>query len=274
MLAQHKVGVRAGLNYSKFQGPLEVNESFTVSNGFHFGINYTYVLPSKVGFRAELLYIQRGTQQNYKGETYYIINPISPAGLASFVEYGDLDYNLNISTSYLSIPLTVQYKFHKKFEIFAGASLDFLVGPSGRGKADFTSSSRPDDIRFIESQDHRYGSDIQGEYNTFSRNNITIRVDDELVTIPKIVGGYYNFSAEQRAMGDRLTKFNSHIIGGLNYFINPSFYVGVRYEYGLLDMTNDAVDVSLGELDENDDFIFREDFDRPYSISVSFGFRF
>jgi len=273
VFGQHKVGVRAGLNYSKFNGPLEVNESYGVSNGFHFGINYTYILPSNVGFRAELLYIQRGTKQSYNGETYYIIRPIS-GNVGEFVEEGMLDYNIDISTAYLSIPLTVQWKFNRRFEVFAGASLDFLVGPSGKGRADFTSTLRDDEILFIQSHDHSYGSDEAGEYNSFLNTNITILVDGEPVIIPKVVGAYYNFSASEREMGDRLNSFNAHILGGLNYFINSSFYIGARYEYGLLDMTNDAVDYSLGELDEDDNYIFRSDTDKPYSISVSFGFRF
>ena len=273
LAAQHKVGVRAGLNYSKFNGPLEVNESYGVSNGFHFGINYTYQLPNNIGFRGELLYIQRGSEQSYVGDTYYHIRPIS-GGVDPFIERGALDYQIDITTAYLSIPLTVQYKLNKRFEVFAGASLDFLIGPSGRGRANFTSADRDTDIVFIQSHDHDYNSDVAGEYNTFLPTNITIRVDGELVVIPKVIGGYYNFSIEQRERGNRLNSFNSHIIGGLNYFINSSFYMGLRYEYGLLDMTNDAVDVSLGELDENDDFIFREDSDKPFTVSFSFGFRF
>jgi len=233
------------------------------------------LLPNKIGFRGEVLYIQRGTKQNYLGDSYYIINPIDPSTAESFVEYGSVDYQLNISTAYLSIPLTVQYRANRRWELFAGASLDFLIGPSGKGRVDFDSTVRPEDIRFIQSLDHNYGSDLAGEFNSSSRqSNIIIRVDGELVTIPKVIGGYYNFSAEQRARGDRLNGFNSHLIGGVNYFINTGFYIGIRYEYGLLDMTNDAVDVSLGELDADDNYIYRDDVDKPYTISVSFGFRF
>ena len=43
MMAQSfNIGVRAGLNYSTFKGPLEesINEDYGVSSGFHFGLNY------------------------------------------------------------------------------------------------------------------------------------------------------------------------------------------------------------------------------------------
>ena len=275
--AQHKVGVRAGLNYSKFNGALEEHESYSIGSGFHFGINYTYELPSNVGFRGEILYVQRGTKQSFDDpESFYIINPIIPSTMESFVEPGSKKIDMNLSLAYISIPLSVQYQINRRFELFAGMSMDFLIGPSGKGKVDFDSSTRPDDIRFIQSLDHQYNADLAGEYNTFlsQDNNIVIRVDGDLVTIPKVVGAYYNFTTEQREMGNRINSFNAHIIGGVNYYLNKGFYIGARYEYGLLDITNNAVDVSLGELDENDDFIFRDDSDKDFSIALSFGFKF
>ena len=277
LTAQHKVGVRAGLNYSKFNGPLELNESYGISSGFHFGINYTYELPSNIGFRGELLYVQRGSKQEFfEEDSWYIINPIIPSSMESFVEPGVKEIDMNISLAYLSIPLTVQYQLNRRFEVFGGISLDFIIGPTGKGKVDFESRDRPEDIRFIQSHDHQYNSDLAGEYNNFlnNDNNIVIRVDGDLVTVPKVVGAYYDFTQEQRDMGNRINSFNSHIIGGVNYFLNKGFYIGARYEYGLLDITNDAVDVSLRELDENEDFIYRADSDKDFSIAVSFGFKF
>ena len=274
VFAQHRVGVRAGLNYSKFNGPLELNEKYSITNGFHFGINYTYEMTSSLGFRAEILYSQRGTEQNYEGETYKIINPINPGAFESFVEIGDTKLDLKVSNAYLSIPFTVQYRINRKFEIFGGASLDFIVGPSARGKVDFVSSTRGDQVRYIQSYDHRYNSDVAGEYNTFIQNNPIIIVDGENVTVPKVVGAYYNFTVEQTEKGGRINGFDSHLIGGVNYFINRGFYFGARVEYGLLDVTNNDVDYSLNELDEDDNYIFRDDVDKSFNLSFSFGFRF
>jgi len=275
LYSQHKVGVRAGLNYSQFSGQLELNESYSFSNGFHFGVNYTYELPNNIGFRAELLYIQRGSKQKYDDEnSFYIINPIDPSTMESFVELGHKIMDMNIISSYLSIPLTVQYRLNRKFEIFGGASLDFMIGPNGRGKVDFESTARRDEIRFVQSLDHHYGSDEAGEYNRFLNTNIKILVEGDVVTLPKVIGAYYDTTQAQRDLGDRINSFNSHLIGGFNYFINSGFYLGVRYEYGLLDITNNAVDISLVSLDENDDYIYRDDTDTDYTISLSFGFKF
>ena len=65
LLSQHKVGIRAGVNFNKFSGPQEQGEDYKMSNGFHFGINYTYLYSDKLSFRGELAYIQRGGKQSY-----------------------------------------------------------------------------------------------------------------------------------------------------------------------------------------------------------------
>lgn len=275
-LAQHRVGVRAGLNYSKFNGPLEVNETYNITGGFHFGINYTYEFNSKFGLRGELLYTQRGTEQKYlDGNSYYIINPISAH--STFVDYGEVNYNLKISNAYVSFPFTAQYRLSKKFEVFGGASLDFVVGPTGRGKVQFTSNTDAN-ITFTESFDHRYNSDVAGQYNTLIAfdNNVQVFINDEIVTLPRIIGAYYNFPAppEDEEIPSRINSFDANLIGGVNYYINSGFYLGARIEYGLLDTTNGAVDKSFKALDANGNFIFRDDVDKSFNIAVSFGFKF
>lgn len=270
-IAQHKVGVRAGLNYSTFQGDLEAGEDYGIGGGFHFGINYTYQLNDIIGFRGELLYTQRGSKQScFSEETYHWINPI---GLDQFVEYGQVDLNMDISNAYFSIPFTAHINLSKKIEFFGGASLDFLIGPSGRGKVDFVSRDNPDNIFYVQSYDHRYNSDLAGQYNTFISQRISIIVDGDRVELPKIVGGYYNFSSEQKT-GNRFNGFDIHAIAGFNYFINTNFYIGARLEYGMMDLTNDDMDYSLNEIGQDSQYIFRADSDRSLSIAVSFGFRF
>ena len=269
--AQHRIGVRAGLNYSTYLGELEEGEDYGIGSGFHFGINYTYEFNDILGLRGELLYTQRGTTQSfYRENNYHIIRSLT---IDKFVEYGTVDLNMDLANSYFSVPITAQVRVHKKIELFAGMSVDFLIGPSGRGKLDFTSSENMDEIFFIQSYDHRYNSDVAGQYNTIIQDRISIIVDGDKVSLPKIVGGYYIFDADQKT-GNRYNGIDAHLILGGNYFINPGFYVGARVEYGLTDITNNAMDYSLTELDELENFIFRDDKDRSFSVNVSFGFRF
>ncbi|MBT8232168.1 MAG: PorT family protein [Saprospiraceae bacterium] len=274
--AQHRVGVRAGLNYSKFNGPVEPNESYDITGGFHFGINYTYEFTSVFGLRGEILYTQRGTKRSYDGKSYYIVNPIAPADIPTFVDYGDVLMDLKVSNAYLSIPITAQYRLNRKFELFGGISLDFVVGPTGTGKVKFVSDDDPN-INFTQSLDYRYSSDVVGQYNTFLSENILVNIDERLSTLPRIIGAYYNFPFPldpEEDIPSLINGFDSHLIGGVNYFINSGFYVGARIEYGLLDTTNAAVDYSLGELDENENYIFRDDSDKSFNLSLSFGFKF
>jgi len=270
LISQHKVGVRAGVNYGKFSGPLEENESYGISSGFHFGINYTYLLNDRLSFRGEIVYSQRGNKQSYVdtlGGSYYIINPNESS--INFTAIGNIEYNLEVTNSYLSIPLTANYRLGKKLEAFGGFSLEFLIGPSAKGLVDFST----DEFFFTQSLDHRYGSDAAGGFNRFNQEIVEILFDGERLTMPRFIGAYYNFTPEQKT-GQRFKRFDSNLIVGLNYFINPGFYIGGRIEYGLFDITNDEMDFSLRELDAEQNFIFRDDKDRSINLGLSFGFRF
>jgi len=283
--AQHKVGVRAGLNYSKFNGPLEESEEFSFASGFHFGINYTYKLNDLIGFRGEVLYIQKGTEHFFKDsvDIYNIINPLNGA---SFIDYGKKELSMQLSNSYFSIPLTVQLQLDKKFEVFAGMSFDFLLGASGRGKKKYLSEATPNDIFYTQSYDHRYGSDVVGEFNQFVEQSGNspgpdIIVDGEIIPLPKVVGAYYDLegnTTETLERGDevdnRIKGIDMSVLAGVNYFINPGFYIGTRLEYGLQDLTNQSVDFSLRDLDENNNLITRDDIDKNINIAISIGFRF
>jgi hypothetical protein len=269
MMSQHKVGVRAGMNYDKFTGPLEEGEDYGVANGFHFGINYTYLFNDIVSFRGEVLYIQRGTKQTFSdtGSVYYIINAIERAD--NFVAFGEIDYQLEVSNSYFSIPLTAHFRLNQKFEAFAGVGVEFLIGPSAKGLVDFEN----EDFFFRQSLDYNYSSNTAGSANTFISDRVAINVDGEALTMPRFVGAYYNFRTDQ-VTGQRFKRVDAKLILGLNYFINPGFYVGARAEYGLTDMTNNNMDYSLRELDTDRNFIFRDDIDHSIGLSLSFGFRF
>ncbi len=263
----YKIGVRAGVNYSKLQGPLQEAEDFSFSSGIHFGINYTYYPIKDLGFRGEVLYIQRGSKQNYNGDGFHLIR--LPNGTKLYEE-GTSVMNLDNTLAYFSIPLTVQYQVNRRFEVFGGLSVDFLVGPSGRGKVDFESSSRPEEIFFVQSYDFRYGSDPARGAN-FNIQPVSIIVDGDKIDVPKIVGAYYQFDELD---GKKFNAFNMNVIGGVNYFLNTGYYIGARFEYGLFDVTNDRMDISLEGVTEENEFIYRDDVDRQIGFNVSFGFRF
>ena len=273
--AQHKVGVRAGTQYSKFRGPLEQDETLSFGSGIHFGINYTYMFADGLGVRAEILYAQRGSKQAMQSDDVYsIVRPLVDISTRIFEE-GTVDYSLKYSNSYFSLPITLQYQMNKKFEVFGGMSVDFLIGANGRGNFNFDSKNNPEEVFYDLSYDHRYNSDLASGFTNLgvSTDVISILIDGDVVNIPKVVGAYYGYQPGTE-VENRFKSVDFSGIVGLNYFINPGFYIGGRLEYGLLDLTRNSMDVSLRDLNEDNSFILRDDNDKNITLSFSFGFRF
>ena len=280
MMGQHKIGVRAGLNRAIIQADnLESGENFKFRGGFHFGVNYTYKFSPVFGLRGELLFTQRGSSFTYNdSDSYRVIRRLSfGEGESPFLlDRGETDIELELSNGYLSIPITAQFDVSDKWELFAGASIDILLNPTGRGTLDYTSNITPDDIFFLKSLDHSYRTDSLGQINDllFAPPETTaIIVNGQRSDIVRVETAYYNLQPGDKD-GTKFNLFDAHVILGANYFINNGFYVGIRGELGLFDLTNDGADFTLKDLDENDRYILRDDRDLSRNISVSIGFRF
>jgi hypothetical protein len=266
-------GVRAGLNYSTFLGPTEpdVNESFGFSNGFHFGLSYSYDFTDLFSLRTELVYIQNGSTYDYEGESFYIIRQSDKTTF----EKGNLDfYELNNSNAYISIPIVANYRINKKWEVFGGGYINMLIGPTGRGQMKFVSEERPDEIRFIRSLDFRYNSDEPSEISGRSAGPLTeigILVDGDIVTLPKFAGAH---TLQGEKTGNMFNFLDFGLTAGAHYFLNKGFFVGLTIDYGIPDLTNNKVDFSLKELNPDNSFKFSDDKDSHFGIQASFGFRF
>ncbi len=279
MMAQHKIGIRAGLNQSTFSASsLEEGESYSFNGGFHFGVNYTYQLTPRFGVRGELLFTQRGSSFDYEdSDSYAFITPFG-TGTAPFFEFGEVDTEIEHSNGYLSFPITAQFDLNDKIELFGGISLDLLIIPTGRGTQEFTSSSRPEDIFFRRTLEHSYRGDEIGDLSRFfnplvATTFIPIIINDQQENIVRSETAYYNLRPGDLD-GTKFNLFDSHIILGVNYFINNGFYIGIRGELGLFDITNEGADFSLKSIGENDSYIRRDDRDLSRSLSLSVGFRF
>ncbi|MDF1697282.1 MAG: outer membrane beta-barrel protein [Saprospiraceae bacterium] len=265
-------GVRAGLNYSKFLGPTEtgVEETFGYSTGFHFGLSYSYEFTDLFSLRTELVYIQNGSTYDYVGDSYYIIRQSDKTTF----EEGQLEnYNLNISNAYISIPIVANYRINDKWEIFGGGYVNMLIGPTGRGQMTFESNDRPEDIRFRQSLDFRYNNNNIEEVNGrfVPLNEIGILVDGDIVTLPTFAGAY---TRQGEKTGNKFNFLDFGLTAGFHYFLNKGFFVGLTFDYGIPDLTNNDVDISLKELNPDNSFKFSDDKDRHFGIQASFGFRF
>lgn len=264
-----KFGVRAGVDFSKFLGQLEEGESYDYSNGFHFGINYSYYVTDYFGFGAEVIYQQKGTKRSFSGDSFY---PIHKPGEATYhYEDGQLDMAIDISNAYISLPLTVSLKPFSKLEWFVGISPNFLILPVGGGALTFTSASAPEDLFFDQTLTYQYYEDENEDFLQ-SPFNPAVFCGDDIVNIQGTAGAYYHFSAA--AEQEKMFKwFDLTGLTGLNFYYNKSLYFGGRVEYGLLDLTNQKVDYSYKERNGNS-FIFRDDRDVHFGFQASIGFRF
>lgn len=262
-------GIRAGLNYTKFGGPLEqeVSEKYSLANGFHFGVNYAYKFADKMAVRAELLYTQVGTRYELHGPSYYKI----PIGSAFVYEKGQTDITMKVSNAYISIPVIFQWQMTKKLEISAGVYAAALIGPRGTGTLYFEKNK--DSLFFKQSLIHNYNKDDAGGIAS-GATGPAVFVDGKVVVLARDAGAYYNYLKTEKS-GNLYNFFDFGLTGSINYFINKGFYFGARYNYGLLDITNNKMDYTRKTYDtENNRGILSNDFDRNLGLEFSFGFRF
>jgi hypothetical protein len=268
-LSAQSFGIRAGLNYTQFSGPLEegVGEKFSLANGFHFGVNYAYPFAEDLAVRGELVYTQVGTGYSYDGESFYKI----PIGNAFVYEKGRSTIKMKISNAYVSLPISVSWQANKKWELSAGAYVSFLIGPRGNGTIYF--EKNPDSLFFKQSLIHNYYNDAAGGVATGSTGP-SVWVDGKIVTLARDAGAYYNYLSTEK-VGNMYNFLDLGLTGSVNYFINKGFFVGFKYSYGLLDVTNNGMDVLRKQYDETiNRAIPANHFDRNTGFEVSFGFRF
>ncbi|MFT6782088.1 MAG: hypothetical protein ACJA1A_002016 [Saprospiraceae bacterium] len=269
-------GVRSGLNYSKFLGPSisadNATEKYGLSSGFHFGLSYAYDFTDIFSLRTELVYIQNGSTYEYDGDSYYIIRDLARS--KTTIEKGDVDYDLNISNAYISIPIMANYRISNKWEIFAGPYVNLLIGPTGRGKLRFQSYENPDDIVFRQSLDFKYNSDAGAQIfgsSPQASDRIGIIVDGEVVDLERFAGAY---TRQGERTGNKFNFLDIGLTAGAHYFLNKGFFVGFQIDYGLVDLTNNDVDFSLKDVNPDNSFQFSDDKDSHLGIHASFGFRF
>lgn len=118
--------------------------------------------------------------------------------------------------------------------------------------------------------DHNYKKDEAG---SGSLTGPAIIINDQSLFLFKNTGAYYQFSSAEKS-GNLYNNIDYGFTGGLSYFFTKGFFAGLRYDYGLTDLTNNRMDPSRKSLDENGEFIFKNDFDRHISLQISLGFRF
>lgn len=267
-------GFKAGLNFSRIStedieqaGGVDL-ETFGQNSGFHLGVVVTNKISDFFGLRGEFMFSQKGGRYDFEGDSY--LRLLSFSGDDRLIENGFRDMNLNISNAYIDIPLMVYVKPVKWLELAAGANVGVLISSTGAGELLFREESQSEDDAFRGiSLDYRFFGDNVGEFVDGSTEVRTIR--NTSFELPRTLQAYYDYpNGADTGLFNRL-DFGIH--ASANVFINRSLFVGLRFNYGLTDITNDDVDRSLGEINGSD-LILRDDFDRNISLQASIGFSF
>lgn len=137
-----KLGIKAGINMSNFNGDLEDN---AMRYGLHIGVVSEIILSDQFSFQPELLY----SAQGYKNET---------PGAFSKDKF-----------DYVNVPLMIKYYAADKFSIEAGPQVGFLVNSIRRnndGNTDIDDQNVVDfGINAGVGYELKNGIFFQGRYN-------------------------------------------------------------------------------------------------------------
>jgi len=138
-----KIGIKAGINMSTFNG--DIAEDSSMRNGLHFGLVSEIILSDQFSFQPELLF----SAQGYKNDT---------AGASSKERF-----------NYINVPLMVKYYAYDKLSVEFGPQVGFLINADSRSNAGNTDIDDQNIVDFGMNLGLGYelknGIFFQGRYN-------------------------------------------------------------------------------------------------------------
>jgi hypothetical protein len=265
-------GFKAGLNFNSFNSQSETDaagmdlEEFTGNTGFHVGAMFNLAVTDIMGARAELLFSQKGGRHKYEGESYYVFRPETGSDIFST---GTRKTNLNITHSYIAIPVTFFYRPISAIEVSAGISTNFLVASSAFGDFRYSGITSNGSIidEFSYSLDYNYYSDNPGE--SLGAIGVT-SIDNRDVLIPRDAGAYYEQDTD---LGGLHRAIDFGAVVGIHLYLSKGLFLGFRADIGLSDFTKSDADISKVSLDGSN-FRKLDLEDKNMSLQASVGFSF
>lgn len=265
-------GFRAGASIAMLDGPSEIGpdgaelEQYSMTKGFHIGASVSYKFTDLVGLRAEFMYSQRGTKYDYNGPSYYVLGR---GNVLTNTISGTRVQTLDVSNTYLDIPLMAYYKFGS-FELAGGINTGLLISSSAGGSTDFTgvSSLGTPVAPFEVILRHNYKKDEAGGASEELQNVV---VDGRTYTVPETVYAYYEFETRDK---DQYETFDFGLVGCASFYVNDGLFFSVRYIHGLNDEDRNDYDVSLQSLKPDGSFHYRTDVNKSRAWQFSVGFSF
>lgn len=262
-------GFRAGLSFSKIDGPSELGpnneelEENKLATGFHIGMSINFKFTDIMGLRSELIYSQRGNDYTYNGPSYYLLGRNT---LQSVILRGNRNQTINLSNSYLDIPLLGYYKFGY-FELSAGLNTGILLSSTAGGNIVFDGTTPlMNTLPTLEiNLNYNYKKDGAGQSFEDTQE---IVVDGRPYDVPEIVGAYYEYPVKDK---DLYKTLDFGLTAGVAYFLNEGLYLSAKYIHGLGDVDRNFYDVALFT---DGTIVQRADTNKSTSWQFSIGFSF
>jgi len=284
---------RVGLNVPQFLGPSEKDadgsdlESFSTFTGFHVAGGVVFKLLDHYGFKAELMFTQKGSRYSYEGPSTYIFTTTRSGDYAT--AFGTRTISNRITNSYLEIPVTGYMKYGK-FELNAGVSVSFLIGSTAVGDLVFSGLSdiNNEPVNITSLINHNYRKDrLEFTQNILSfqeefYKEITVDGEQAILlteetayaqwTDASVFGGVFG-KPDVRLEEKYFRGLDFAINAGASYYISPGLFVGFTASYGLRDVTNPYFEYSYSE-SVGLNRVERSDTDRNFVLMGSIGFSF
>lgn len=247
---EYHLGLRIGLNYSHLDGPLEENASFGTSPGFHIGPVFSYAFSDIMGLRGELIFSQKGSKFDYMGPSYFTIKKNSDF----ITTNGTRTMKSVINNNYLDVPLMFYTLLFERLDVSVGGYASILVGSTGRGDLVYTgkrdnSNAPVGPIKFL--LDQNFFKDRAGSVSSTATQ--TIKLEGDQIVLPERLGGYYEYRTKPD--GNKYNSLDYGLTGALHYRLSKGLYAGVRYQWGMSDVSNDKFEVSYKTLNASKEFI-------------------
>ncbi len=272
--AQMKYGISACLCRSSLRGPLEKDntgkevETLDATTGFVVGATAGYQFTDMFGVRAELLYSVHGGKKRFESMNAYQ-RFIADNGQV-LIAQGQKKQLLSVYNSYIMLPVSVHGLFFKHLELSVGFGPSFLVNSTGSGELSnvLSNSSGLDNNTLVQKLDHNYYKD---KTTTRVGEEKKFLFQGEEITTQTDLSAYQNFTEKD---GSYYNPIDLTFLAGISYYLNSSLFIGARLCYGLNDVSNTKYDISLQDLDANNNFKTRDDFDRNFDWQFMVGFQF
>ncbi len=266
-----KMGIRAGINLADIVGAREQDDAgaYLENNALRVRIAVAFTtrlqFTDRVGMHADLAFVQKGSYYRYEGASYMKFPELSGQTFQGHKRI----MAMNLINGYVEVPISFYYELvDDKFSIDAGVTAGFLVTSRALGTLKYIDEAAAEDLVEYD-LDFRYGSDAAGEVVT--EETRTGRIAGTTIIHPSSIGAYY-FESEKK--GNFYNFFDLSFNVGASFYLSPGLRVGTRFQYSLLDISNNQYDRSLHKLNSDGSLIPRTDKDRNIGLQIFLGLQF